>query len=944
MMNKLLKWRSGRGLLAGTLVAGVAGLYSCSGYDLDEKTPSGWDQSIYSYIVDQGKYTNMVRLIDELGYTDVLNRTGSKTMFMADDDAFETFYQNNANPETATWYGVTSYDKLSYAQKKLLLYSAMINNSYQINTLSTSEPAISGEDLVAGGAMRRTTAVTMYDTVAYVTPDQLPDNSFWSYERTNRPDGLYMVCDRTTAPIVFFMEDYLTSHTITNEDYNWLFSAKNVDRQTGDASVNGAVVVNPNIRCLNGFVHQTDEVITPLDNMAQAIGKKSSLSTFSNLLERFSIPQALSNSVRDEFNSLYGTSIDTLFEKRYAATVSQGHSELKTDINGDAIDMTTYGLKYDPSWNQYYTGAGSTSSDWLMKNDFAVMTVPNNDAIDAWWNNGGGKVLKDLYGTLDNVPTGVIRKLINVNMHESFSSSVPSKFSEMLNDASQAFGLTTDHVVNKVLCCNGYIYETDQVYTPAAFKAVSFPTEINDNMKIIKWAIDQLKFDDYLNSMDTQYSFFIPTDEAITSYIDPVSYGWELATGGQREIMKFRWDGKKNTVAASVWRVNADGTTDSISGRTPTSTMITNRLQDILDAHTIIGDVQDGHTWYRTKNNGIIRVDKSKGYGENSMVVYGTLQDSIGSAGVKVGKIYNYTAEGGNGHSYVLDDNVLMTTNKSVYDVLTANENKETVSEFFDLINQSSLFSPLYKLSSSSKNGYVICSKYNLSCLNFYNYTIYVPTNESLQKLMEGYTVNGVEVKMPSWDDYDWFLEYSQKATNEDEEVEAAAIASDISSAIERFIKSHVQDNAVFIDGEEVSNKKYETQVVDQLASGEDEEGSSIATISFVKLENITANSNSLTFTDPAGQSHHVEMANGFYNKPVREYKIDQTSSLTSSNIKSARLEASSFAVLHQIDSPILTSYDQFVDVQKEMKAFRAKHPNLPEESESSAARRAKRK
>jgi hypothetical protein len=892
----------------------------------------------------------MVRLIDELGYTDVLNRTGSKTMFMADDDAFNAFYQNNANPETAQWYGVTSYDKLSYAQKKLLLYSAMINNSYQINTLSTSEPAVSGEDLVAGGAMRRTTAVTMYDTVAFVTPDQLPQNSFWEYQRVNRPNGLYMVCDRTTAPIVFFMEDYLTSHNITNEDYNWLFSAKNVDRKTGDASVNGAVVVDPNIRCLNGFVHQTDEVVTPLDNMAQAIGKKSSMSTWSKFLDRFSIPQALSNSVRDEFNSLYGTSIDTLFEKRYAATVSQSHNELSTDINNNAIDMTTYGLKYDPSWNQYYTGAGSTSSDWLMKNDFAVMTVPNDAAIDAWWNNGGGKVLKDLYGTLENVPTGVIRKLINVNMHESFSASVPSKFSEMLNDASQAFGLTTDHVVSKTLCCNGYLYETDQVYTPAAFKAVSFPTEINDNMKIIKWAIEQLKFDDYLNSMDTQYSFFIPTDEAITKYIDPVSYAYELATGGTREIMKFRWDSKKNTVAASVWRVNSDGTTDSITGRTPSSTMITNRLQDILDAHTIIGDVQDGHTWYRTKNNGIIRVDKSKGYGENSMVVYGTLQDSIGSEGVKVGKIYNYTAEGGNGHSYVLDDNMLMTTNHSVYDVLNTDENKETVSDFFDLLKQSSLFSPLYKLSSSSKNGYVICSDYNLSCLNFYNYTIYIPTNESLQKLMDGYTVNGVEVKMPTWEDYDWFLEYANSTVESEDESELAAvteagtIASDISAAIERFIKSHVQDNAVFIDGEEVSGKKYETQVVDQLASGEDEEGSSIATISFVKLENISANSNSLTFTDPAGQSHKVVTANGFYNKPVREYKIDQTNSLTSTNVKNARLEASSFAVLHQIDSPILTSYDQFASVQKEMKAFRAKHPNLPSTSTESAARRAKRK
>jgi hypothetical protein len=141
-----------------------------------------------------------------------------------------------------------------------------------------------------------------------------------------------------------------------------------------------------------------------------------------------------------------------------------------------------------------------------------------------------------------------------------------------------------------------------------------------------------------------------------------------------------------------------------------------------------------------------------------------------------------------------------------------------------------------------------------------------------------------------------------------------------------------------------VSNKKYETQVVDQLASGETEDGSDIATISFVKLENINANKNSLTFTDPAGQAHHVEMSNAFYNKPVREYKIDQTSSLTSKNIGSARLEASSFAVLHQIDSPILTSYNQFVDVQKEMQAFRAKHPNLPETSETSAARRAKRK
>ena len=66
-------------------------LTSCSEYDLDEETPSGWDRSIYSWLKEQGDFTNMVRLIDDLNYTDVLARTGSKTLFAADDAAFERF-------------------------------------------------------------------------------------------------------------------------------------------------------------------------------------------------------------------------------------------------------------------------------------------------------------------------------------------------------------------------------------------------------------------------------------------------------------------------------------------------------------------------------------------------------------------------------------------------------------------------------------------------------------------------------------------------------------------------------------------------------------------------------------------------------------------------------------------------------------------------------------
>jgi hypothetical protein len=68
---------------------------SCSDYDLDERTPDGWGSSIYSWLDDQGNYKITVQMTDELGYRDVLAKTGSKTLFVADDEAYARFFSNN---------------------------------------------------------------------------------------------------------------------------------------------------------------------------------------------------------------------------------------------------------------------------------------------------------------------------------------------------------------------------------------------------------------------------------------------------------------------------------------------------------------------------------------------------------------------------------------------------------------------------------------------------------------------------------------------------------------------------------------------------------------------------------------------------------------------------------------------------------------------------------
>ena len=85
--KELLKsgWRSAAAAVA--LSACLVNFTACNKYDLDENDPEGWGASIYSYLVEDGHYTNTVRLIDDLGLREVLGKTGSKTMFVADDDA-----------------------------------------------------------------------------------------------------------------------------------------------------------------------------------------------------------------------------------------------------------------------------------------------------------------------------------------------------------------------------------------------------------------------------------------------------------------------------------------------------------------------------------------------------------------------------------------------------------------------------------------------------------------------------------------------------------------------------------------------------------------------------------------------------------------------------------------------------------------------------------------
>ena len=853
------------GTVLGLMLAGGSMLMtSCNQYDLDERTPDGWGASIYSWLDEAGNYRNTVQMINDLGYREVLAKTGSKTLFVADDDAYSRFYAKND-------WGVKSYDDLTVSQKKLLLFGSMMNNSMQLNSL----PSVEGNPPREGESMRRFASSSPYDSVTVLKPSDMPNNPYW---KRYKDSGVPMVCmmDNTEKTLLQFIEKLLVNKRITNSDYDFLFNFT-TKRQAGDASINGVQVANPNIKCSNGFIHQMEEVVMPLPNMAEVIRMKSNVSEYNRLLERYCAPYPdltpdNNGSMTMQYNFLYPEhKVDTVYQKRFFSLKSQGGSGLnKSPDNGP---VTT--LKFDPEWNAYYAG-DAQSGNTAIQRDMAVMMVPSNDALENYWTNGAGKILRDQYKTWDNVPDDVVAELINNNMLSSFVISVPSKFSSILNDANDPMGVDIADIDSVWLSCNGAVYLTNKVYSPTSFVSVLYPALTNESMKIFYWAAQKCRYNVYLNSLNARYSLFIPDNDAMLQYIDPCSYG-----KAKTQLFRFHWDPSKvsqpdrqadDRVWASIW--NYDPETGEIGDSIGKANfdMIKDRLQDILDNHIVIGDVEDGKEYYQTKGGTILRVKRS---GDGNIKVEGSYQIDKG-APLQISKVYDQTVDG-NGKAYILSSEPIMTTRKSVFDVLSEHEE---FSQFRELLESSGLLERIHDKQYSTPAD-------NLSPFNTYHYTIYVPTNESIQKLIKS-------GKLPTWET----VENNKESGNP----ERATVDS---LEIINFLKYHIQDNSLVIGGGS-DDDEHETALIDskthrfyQVHTWLD--GNELTICDKATDDWLIANPSMRGSAEYNNRLAKVLTSSGLYNLMAREYQYNSTSANEASQI-----QTTSSAIIHLIDKPLI--------------------------------------
>lgn len=878
--------RQGRAVAVVTccLLMGSWTVQSCK----DEYTltgqPSWLGNSIYERLQEDGNYTILLRLVDDLEQTEVLSYSGSKTLFAANDSAFQAWFGNNK-------WGVKNYSQLSTAQKNMLLNNTMINNPYLIELLSN----VSGTPPLEGMCMRRETATTIYDSVEIMSPDKMPATAVWQRFRDQRK-SIPILKDATTPPMIHFLPKFMEFYNINSEDLAVLTNHQATS--ANEAWVNSRKVLERDITCKNGYIQRIDGVIEPMTNMAEVLRQHPQLSKWSELIDRFSAPYYNAEAT-SEYNRLFNNE-DSVYTMRYFSKRSAGGTALTETPDGEVAAAL---LSFDPGWNQYMY---SNTMGYDLHYDAGAMIAPTNEALETWWNNEG-KDLQMEYGSWENVPNATLAKLLNVNMLPTFTEAVPSKFERVLNDAKESLGIEARYVDSCFMACNGVVYMVNKVFSPAEYASVAYPALAHQStMNVIYWAIDQLNFLPYLLSMDSRYSLLLPTNEALLWYLDPATYGGIDRLSGMEAptALEFYYDASKPSAERVQARrfnttVDTDGniTKGVRTQATVDRNVIDDRLKRLMDDLIIVGDVEDGHEYYKTKGGSLIHVSHTT---DGRIAFSGGWQKEHNERPLPVETNEIYTKD--NGKSYQLNNEVPMGTQKSIYLTLKGNE---AFSEFLTLIDNDGANLLGTKLNNEYNAGLTAQGSKNLTLLDNYNYTIYVPTNESIRDLIN----RGL---LPTWDDY-------EAMENEGFADEAAVDSAQqiIKNIIVNFIRYHVQDHSVAINmAPELYDEDPETGVkTPSYVNIFESMKRNYETGRFFGLESDNSNGQ-LTVKDVMGNVRHVTKQEGLYNNICREYWFNGSGN-------TARIFMASDAVVHQIDAPLF--YEEMTPWREQLKNIRRK-------------------
>jgi uncharacterized surface protein with fasciclin (FAS1) repeats len=413
-------------------------------YDDYYGRPASLAPSIYQTLQSKGNFTSLLACIDKAGYTSTLSTAGYWTMFAPNDDAFKKYFVS---------VGITDVSQINAATATKIVTYALVYNAFQTDHLSDLQ---STTGWVPNQAFRRRTVYhDNIDTLTIRTANYLQptmQGQKINFVSENRNGGGFVYGDFNNKYIPYFTAQNFANYLLTAADYNYFFPTTTY---TGFNVVGGSVV-NKDIVCENGVMHEVNSVTLPLSSLDVYLASNPNYSSFKKLLDKYMVT--------------YNQDVNT--------------THLNQVLTGSTapVYVKTYSslLAFAPNNENYlklFDNDGQASGYTLF--------VPTNDKVDAYVNS----VLLEHYPSVDKLPIQVIADFLNAHF---FAGTVwPSKFATNNNSLGEParFDPAND-IIDKKVCSNGFFYGTNKVEQPNAFSTVYGRVYLDTAYSFMKTSLD----------------------------------------------------------------------------------------------------------------------------------------------------------------------------------------------------------------------------------------------------------------------------------------------------------------------------------------------------------------------------------------------------------------------------------------------------------------------
>lgn len=940
------------------------GLVSCKkDYLVPEgELPSWLGESIYKELQQssqlEGTFNTYCRLIDDLGYTEVLSKTGSKTIFPANDEAFARFFAGGNNK-----FGVSSYEQLSHSQKAELLFSTMIDNAILVGTLSNKQN--SAGNMLQGQLVKHATNMRLsYAVTPFSAQDMPANNKYFSRFQTGGRNSMLAVFDNTVAPMVHLTGEYMLNNNMTvtgdNSDFKILTGHDYVD---GDAYVFDRKVVKADVVCQNGYIHQLNEVLVNPGNMAEILRAGSDTRYISRMLDYYCFPDA-DMTLTEQYRETSGSSSqDTVFAIRYLSKNSQ-RSKLAQPVRGMTVADNRL-LDFDPGWNYYNpTLKGQPVDDDA---EIGAFLAPDDKAVEDYFLKESAYILKNLgvpglelsSSTLNdhldaiyNNDPSIFASILNNVMKPYLTKTVPSTFSTVQNDAFEFLDVTRDDIILKsdgnydvTIANNGVVYKMNKLFGPKLYNSVLGPASVYKDMRTMGEMLNDHQITAgtpsklgadmyyYLLSMKARYGLFIPTDnETQFIVIDPTSVKDEDGLKGLRFRFDPQADGSFHVLVKRY--IYQSGPYNQLSSYVETAGaqdinietgMFNSQIKDLLDYCTIVladstetgqGNPQYalyGNKYYKTKQGGAIVVDDNK--------VAGGLQVSDPSQWSTITETFDINSADAkieNGTVYRLDFPIQPTIT-SVMETLSRPEfydenadydnnapeydhflnfclqfNNEEIYSFAGIVTGDKNETEAQK-KTKMKAYRVIDDNDNWGMLSAYNYTIYAPTYEAMVKAQQ-------TMGLPTWRKVMAIVNNWESVASEygfASQSDASNYVKEQLDKMSKFVRYHTQNSSLFAD-RYFKNYNPETG----LTTPEPVYSTFCSNaLGIAQTLTVSGGDNKLTVKDASNTAVTINASSNTANLIARDITTSEKSNGTYGRYNI--IETSAFVTVHGIDTPL---------------------------------------